>query len=91
MEMMELLMDVRKELRGAEYYAKEAKKHRGEYPELASAYHRIAQEKLTQAQELGKHAERMAQKMGMVPVWDIESQMMDMDIEDVMRCLNHHK
>lgn len=91
MEMKELLMDVRKELRCADKYAKEANKHRSEYPELSDVYHRVATDKLTHADMLGKQAKTMAEKHGMTALWDVESYMIDHDTDEVKRCLSAYR
>ena len=61
-ELVEVLMDMRKEVRCADKYAAEAKKHREEFPELSMVYSRIAVEKLAHADMLCKQAEQMARK-----------------------------
>lgn len=90
-EMIELLMDVRKEVRCAEKYAREANKHMHEYPELAQVYHRIASEKLSHAEMLNDQAEMMAEKAGMTPVWDVEDAMFEMDKQVVKDCLDNRR
>lgn len=91
-EMMELLMDVRKEVRCAEKYAREASKHRHEYPELAQVYHRVAADKLEHAAMLNTQAGLMAEKNGMLPVWEVEDAMFDLDKQAVKDCLEQrHK
>jgi len=92
MEMIELLMDVRKELHCAEKYANEANKHMHEYPELSQVYRRIATEKVNHAEMLSSQAEKMADKAGMKAVWDVEEMMIDADMERVKKCLDQrHK
>jgi rubrerythrin len=86
MELKELLMDIRKELRCAEYYAKEAEKHKREYPELAEVYHRISADKMAHAEMLHKEAHKMATKHGMTGVWEIEDYMVQHDMDEVRKC-----
>lgn len=87
-ELMELLMDMRKEVRCADKYAKEAQKHRHEYPELAQVYHRVSTEKLSHADLLAAQAKMMAEKNNMGTLWEIEDTMFEMDKTSVLECLN---
>jgi rubrerythrin len=91
MELKELLMDMRKELRCADKYAKEAIKHRAEYPELSEIYHRIAKDKTTHAEMLAGQARHMAEKHHMGEMWDVEDYMFKHDIGEVKRCLEDYK
>lgn len=91
MELKEVLMDIRHELRGADKYAKEAMKHKHEFPELADTYHRIATDKATHANMLHRNAEHMAEKHHMGDLWEIEDYMIRQDIGDVMRCIERYK
>lgn len=87
MEMIELLMAIRNELRSAEHFAREAKKHRAEMPELSQVYYALAQEKVGHGMTLGKQAEKMAKHMGLEPVWQVENAMIEMDVDRVKKCL----
>ena len=87
MELKELFVDIRKELRCADKYAKEAVKHKHEFPELADVYHKIAADKATHADMLSKQARIMAEKHGMKNVWEIEDYMIANDMDEVKRCL----
>lgn len=91
MELKELLMDIRKELRCADMYAKEAKKHKAEYPELAEVYHRIATDKVAHADMLHKEAHKMASKHHMEAIWDVEDYMTKHDMEEVKKCLDSYR
>lgn len=91
MEMKEVLMDIRRELRSADMYAKEAVKHKHEYPELADTYHRISADKATHAQMLTKCAKMMAEKHKMTDLWEVESYIIDHDMAEVMRCIEKYK
>lgn len=91
MELKELLMDIRKELRCADKYAKEAMKHKDEFPELSGVYHRIATDKVAHADMLGKHAKAMAEKHGMKNLWDVEGYMIDHDTDEVKQCLERYR
>ena len=88
MEFKEVLMDIRKELRCADKYAKEAVKHKAEYPELADVYHKIAADKATHADMLSRQAKMMAEKHHMVPVWEVEDYMIKHDMDEVKRCMD---
>lgn len=90
-ELKEVLMDIRHELRGAEKYAKEAVKHKEQYPELADTYHRIASDKAAHANMLAKHAKTMAEKNHMGDLWDIENYMIGQDMDSVIRCIEKFK
>lgn len=87
-EMVELLMDVRKEIRCAEMYASEARKHKKEYPELSMAYGKISAEKLSHAEMLARHAEMMARKANMMDVWEVESAMIEDDMEHARHAID---
>lgn len=91
MELKELFMDIRKELRCADKYAHEACKHRHEYPELSEAYHRIANDKMAHAEMLNKHAKLMADKHHMDDVWEFEDYMTQHDMNEVKRCLEDYR
>ena len=91
MELKELLMDVRKELRCADKYAHEALKHKEEFPELSALYHRIASDKLVHADMLFTHAKHMAEKHKMSDVWDVEDYMIRHDMAEVRRDIDSYK
>ena len=92
MEFKELLMDIRKELRCADDYAKEAHKHKDEYPELSAVYHRIANDKLAHADLLATQAKRIAEHHKMTDLWEIEWWMIRNDNSEVKHCLEeYHK
>ena len=91
MEFKEVLMDIRKELRCADKYAREAAKHRHEYPELAEVYHKIAADKATHAEMLSRQAKVMAERHHMENVWDVEEYMMKHDLAEVKRCMESYK
>ena len=87
MELKELFMYVRKELRCADKYAGEAVKHKQEYPALADAYHRIATDKVAHADMLHKQAHELAMKHHAEDVWDVEDYMVRDDMAHVRKCL----
>lgn len=91
MEMKELLMDIRKELRCADKYAKEAMKHKEEFPELSGVYHRIANDKMVHADLLSVQARHMAEKHHIDALWDVEDYMIKHDMSEVRRCLESYK
>lgn len=90
MEFKELLMDIRKELRHADHFAKEAAKHKEEYPELSAVYHRISSEKLAHADMLATQAKMIADKHHMGDLWDVEWYMAKSDMGEVKHCLEHY-
>ena len=85
MELKELFMDIRKELRCADKYAKESVKHKTEFPELSEAYHRVATDKIAHAEMLNHHAKLMAEKHHMMEVWEIEDYMVRHDVDEIKR------
>lgn len=91
MELKELFMDIRKELRCADKYAHEAVKHKAEFPELSAIYHRIATDKMAHADILVAKAKKMADKHRMVDVWDVEDYMAKHDMEDVRAILEKYR
>lgn len=90
-EFIELLVDIRNELKSAEKYAVEAAKHKMEYPELSALYGKIANEKMMESSMLSKQAATMAEKHGMHTVWIVESELIDMDMEHIKNYMEHHK
>lgn len=91
MELKELLMDIRKELRCADKYAREAVKHKDEFPELSEVYHRIATDKTAHADMLSKQAHAMAMKHHMEGVWDVEDWMIKQDMLELKHCMDHYR
>ena len=55
-ELKEVVMDIHEELECAEKYAKEAVKHKEQYPALASVYYRISTDDLAHMDMLHKQA-----------------------------------
>ena len=53
-ELKEVVMDIHEELECAEKYAKEAVKHKEQYPALASVYYRISTDDLAHMDMLHK-------------------------------------
>lgn len=90
-ELREVLMDIRKEIRCADMYAKEAKKHKHEYPELSAVYHRIATDKMVHAEMLNRQAHDIAMKHHAEDVWDVEDYMTNHDMEEVKKCLDSYR
>lgn len=91
MELKELFMDVRKELRCADKYAHEAVKHKTEFPSLSDVYHRIAVEKMGHAEMLHRQAHEMAMKHGVDGAWEIEDYMVKADLAELKRCLENYR
>ena len=87
-EFAEILTDIRKELRCADKYAKEAVKHRAEYPALADVYHRIASDKVAHADMLHKQAHDYAKAHHMDGVWDIEDILIMDDMHEARKTLS---
>lgn len=94
MEMKEAVRYLRCELREADKYAREAAKHKHEYPEMASTYARIANDNLEHANMLKVSGHEMVQKYGdetAKAVWKIEHEMADEDIAHLKRMLGEHR
>lgn len=99
-EFKEVLRDVSCELDRAEYYAGEAKKHKGEYPDLAGIYAKVAgcckenaEMLMRQAQEMVSRAEREkhGDALGMSAVYEYARERAQMDMEAVDRKLEHYR
>lgn len=99
-ELKEVMRDIADKLEDAECYAKEAVKHKGEYPELASVYAKIAQEDMSHADALHKQAVAMIaerEKAGkaapeaMRAVWDYEHERQIEDAANVRRLLDMYR
>lgn len=91
MELKELFVDIRKELRCADKYAHEAVKHKHEYPELSDMYHRIAADKMAHAEMLSKHAKAMAEKHNLNNVWDVQWYLIKLDMDEVKVVMDSYK
>lgn len=99
-EFREVLRDISCELDRAEYYAGEAKKHKGQYPELAAIYAKVAMAHKDNASMLMHQAEFMTNKaehekhadaMGMAAVYEYARDRAEMDMENVDRMLMHYR
>lgn len=98
-ELKEIVMDIQEMLECAEDYAKEAVKHKMQYPDLASTYARIAQDDLAHADMLHKHAVEMIQEhqkqqpepSAMKAIWDWEHERQITKTEDVKRLLDMYR
>ena len=80
-EMKEVIMDIHEELENAEKYAKEAVKHREQYPALSSVYYRVSNDGLAHMDMLHKQVMEMIEEKkraghevpaAMQAVWDWE-------------------
>lgn len=99
-ELKEVIMDMHEKLECAEEYAKEAVKHREQYPELAAVYYRISADDLAHMDMLHKQAVEMIDKKKregrevpapMQAVWDWEHEKMMDETVDVKRLLDMYK
>lgn len=99
-ELKEIIRDIGDKLDNAEMYAKEAVKHKTQYPSLAGVYCRIAQDDLTHVEMLHKQAVDMIgekQRSGvsvppaMQAVWDYEHEKQIEDAADVRRLIDMYK
>lgn len=99
-EFREVLQDVSCELEKAEYYASEARKHKGQYPELATIYAKVAAAHRDSADMLMRQAEFMKNKaehekqvdaISMVAVYEYACERAETDMETVDRILMHYR
>lgn len=99
-ELKEVIADIGNKVDDAEMYAREAVKHKMQYPSLAGSYCRIAQDDLAHAEMLHKHAEELIEnkkKTGeeapalMQAVWDFEHERYIDDVADVKRLIEMYK
>lgn len=99
-ELKEIIQDIREMLECAEDYAKEAVKHKHQYPDLASTYARIAQDDLAHVDMLHKHAVSMIdeyQRNGkeapasMKAIWDYAHEQQIEETADVKRMLDMYR
>ncbi len=99
-ELKEIIRDIGAKLEDAECYAKEAVKHRSQYPELAASYARIAQEDLNHADLLHRSVVEMIENKkrqgaevpeAMQAIWDYEHEKQIEDAADVRRLLDMYK
>ena len=99
-EIKELVGDIKHELKGAEKYAREAVKHKTEYPALAAVYYRMACEKLDHVDMLHKEAVTMIDRAeragkdvprGMRDIWAWYHDMMIEDASDIRHTLDMYK
>lgn len=93
-EMKEVIRDIRCKLREADKYAKEAVKHKMEYPEVSSTYARIANDDMEHVKMLKNAGHDMVEKYGDATakaVWAIECEMAEEDIAHVKRMLSEYR
>lgn len=99
-ELKEVIHDIHEKLDCAEMYAKEAVKHKEQYPALAAVYYRIATDDLAHMDMLHKQAVDMVDEkkrngrevpMAMQAVWDWEHEKMMDETADVKRLLDMYK
>jgi len=99
-ELKEVIRDIEEILDSAEMYAKEAVKHKTQYPSLAGVYCRIAQDDLSHVDMLHKQAVEMIGEQkrsgvtvpeSMQAVWDFEHERQIEDVADVKRLIDMYK
>lgn len=99
-EIKELACDIMDELNKADEYAREAVKHKDQYPELSQDYYRIASDDLEHVDKLHKEAVAMidkAQRSGaeipkaMTEIWNWFHELMIGKQADVRRMLDMYK
>lgn len=99
-ELKEVIRDIGEILDSAEMYAKEAVKHKTQYPALAGVYCRIAHDNLSHVDMLHKQAVEMIGEQkrsgvnvpeAMQAVWDFEHERQIEDVADVKRLIDMYK
>ena len=99
-ELKEIIGDIGESLENAECYAKEAVKHKEQFPALASTYARIAQDELNHVDMLHRHAVEMIESKerswaevpaSMRDVWEWEHEKQIDEAADVRRLLDMYK
>lgn len=99
-EIREVVKDIKCELKHAYKYAEEANKHKTEYPTLADAYYKIANDGLTHMDLLHKEIVMLIDKVrkagttipsGMMEIWDYEHEQMIEDAAEVKAMLMLYK
>lgn len=99
-EMKEVALDIREMLDEAECYAREANKHKAQYPELARLYNQISQNRVSeinglheQVTNLIERAKRDGQEVpaSMLAIWDWEHDLMLEAMADVKRLQDMYK
>lgn len=99
-ELKEIIRDIGAKLEDAECYAKEAVKHKEQFPALASTYARIAQDELNHVDMLHRHAVEMIESKersgaeapaSMRAVWEWEHEKQIDEAADVRRLLDMYK
>ena len=99
-ELKEIIGDIGELLENAECYAKEAVKHKEQFPALASTYARIAQDELNHVDMLHRHAVEMIESKerggaevpaSMQAVWDWEHEKQVDEAANVRRLLDMYK
>lgn len=99
-ELKEIIQDIRSMLESGEDYAREAVKHKHQYPDLASTYARIAQDDLAHVEMLHRHAAEMIEQKersgaeapaSMRAIWEWEHEKQIDDAAGVRRLLDMYK
>lgn len=99
-EMKEVALDIREMLEEAECYAREANKHKTQFPELARLYNQISQNRVSeinglheQVTTLIERAKRDGQEVpaSMLAIWDWEHDLMLEAMADVKRLQDMYK
>lgn len=99
-ELKEIIGDIGESLENAECYAKEAVKHKEQFPAMASTYARIAQDELNHVDMLHRHAVEMIESKersgaevpaSMRAVWEWEHEKQIDEAADVRRLLDMYK
>ena len=95
-EIKEVVCRIRKELRAADWYAREAAKDKEMYPALAQRYHSLADGNLHRVDELHGAVTEMIQEVkrsgreiptGMLEVWTFEHELLMEDADEIKRIL----
>lgn len=99
-ELKEIICDIGGMLESAECYAKEAVKHKEQFPALAATYARLAQDGLSHVDMLHRHAVEMIESKersgaeapaSMRAVWDWEHNKQIEEAANIRRLLDMYK
>lgn len=99
-EIKEVVRDIKCELKHAYKFAEEANKHKMEYPTLADAYYKIANDNLSHMDILHKEIVALIDKVkksgreiprGMMDVWEFEHEEMIEEAAEIKAMLMMYK
>ena len=99
-EIKEVVRQIRKELKAAEWYAGEAVRDKSMYPRLSQHYHSMAQDNLKRVDDLHTAVAEMIEEVkksgkqipqGMLDVWEFEHEMLIEQAEEIKAAISMYK